>query len=144
MSDSFLSQTEEEAIVAAIQSAEKATSGEIRVHLEAHCAGGDAMKRAQALFHELGMDATAEQNGVLIYLAYEDHLFSIIGDRGINNTVPADFWESTAAIMSRHFKNGAFAEGLIHGIEHAGQQLSAHFPYTKDDKNELDDSISKG
>ena len=144
MSDSFLSQTEEEAIVAAIQSAEKATSGEIRVHLEAHCAEGDAMKRAQVLFHELEMDATAEQNGVLIYLAYQDHLFAIIGDRGINNTVPSDFWESTATIMSRHFANGSFADGLIHGIEHAGQQLSIHFPYSKDDKNELDDSISKG
>lgn len=144
MTEFILTPSDEESVVQAIRSAEKRTSGEIRVHIEAKCAGNNPMKRAEALFHELGMDATAEQNGVLIYLAHEDHQFAILGDRGINEIVPTDFWAETAEVMAGHFKKGHFAEGLIHGISHAGEQLRQHFPYTEDDQNELDDSISKG
>ena len=144
MTEFILTPSDEESVVQAIRSAEKRTSGEIRVHIEAKCAGNNPIKRAEVLFHELGMDATAEQNGVLIYLAHKDHQFAILGDRGINEIVPDDFWTQTAHIMAGHFKEGHFVEGLIHGISHAGEQLRRHFPYTQDDENELDDAISKG
>jgi uncharacterized membrane protein len=36
------------------------------------------------------------------------------------------------------------AEGLIAGILMAGEQLKSHFPYQKDDVNELSDEISFG
>ena len=34
--------------------------------------------------------------------------------------------------------------GLALGIEQAGQQLQLHFPYQRDDENELPDEISFG
>jgi uncharacterized membrane protein len=58
--------------------------------------------------------------------------------------VPVDFWESTKDLMISHFKQGNFAEGLSKGILLAGEQLKKHFPYQKDDKNELTDEISFG
>jgi uncharacterized membrane protein len=40
------------------------------------------------------------------------------------------------------FKKGRFQEGLIRGIEEAGEHLAAHFPYDPlTDKNELPDDV---
>ncbi len=142
--EEFFSKSEEEQIVAAIKAAEKNTSGEIRVHIEASSKGKDPLERAVQVFQELEMHQTEARNGVLFYLAYEDHAFSIFGDQGINKKVPEEFWDSTRDQMQAAFKKLAFAEGLIAGITEAGEVLKAYFPYQSDDQNELDDSISKG
>ena len=88
------------------------------------------------------MHETAERNGVLFYLAVKDRKFAIIGDEGINQKVPLDFWDHIKSDMSRSFKEGLFTEGLCNAIKEAGKQLKAHFPYSHDDKNELSDEIS--
>ena len=142
--EEFFSKSEEEQIVAAIKAAEKNTSGEIRVHIEASSKGKDPLERAVQVFQELEMHQTEARNGVLFYLAYEDHAFSIFGDQGINQKVPVGFWDSTRDQMQTAFKKLVFAEGLIAGITEAGEVLKAYFPYQSDDQNELDDSISKG
>ena len=49
---SFFTEEEQTLIVNAIKTAEKNTSGEIRVHLESIC-WGDSMKRAQKVFKKL-------------------------------------------------------------------------------------------
>ena len=141
--EDFLTKEEEQEIIAAIRTAESNTSGEIRVHIE-KSAKTDAFNRALEVFHLLKMDNTKEQNGVLIYVAVEDHKFVIYGDQGINNVVPKDFWNNTKDIMQTHFKAGDFKQGLIDGILNAGKELEAHFPWNHDDVNELSDDISKG
>ena len=88
---SLFTSEEQEQIANTIADAEKATSGEIRIAVEKHC-HGSAFERAIEYFAKLDMDKTAQRNGVLIYLASEDHKFAIIGDKGINNVVPEDFW----------------------------------------------------
>ena len=133
---------EQQRIVEAIRQAEKATSGEIRVHVEAHCAHADPVQRAIEVFAQLGMQQTKDQNGVLFYLAHADRKFAIVGDKGIDANVPAGFWESTRNILRSHFASGAYAEGLSQGILLAGQQLKQYFPYASDDTNELADDIS--
>ena len=143
VSDLF-TQEEENAIVAAIGAAEQNTSGEIRVHIEATRKGKETLDRAIEVFQELEMHQTEARNGVLFYLAYEDHAFSIFGDQGINEKVPPGFWDVTRDLMEKAFKRSAFAEGLIAGIGEAGRALKVYFPYQSNDQNELDDSISKG
>ncbi len=133
---------EQKRIVAAIRQAEKATSGEIRVHVEAHCSTTDPVQRAVDVFAHLGMHQTKDQNGVLFYLAHADRKFAVVGDKGIDAKVPADFWESTKNLLRSHFAKGAYADGLSRGIEQAGQQLKQYFPYASDDTNELADDIS--
>ena len=127
-------------ITNAIAEAEKATSGEIRIAIEKHCQESP-FDRATQFFVKLGMDKTAEKNGVLIYLAHEDHKFAIIGDRGINKVVPEDFWETTQIAMKAHFMAGNLADGIIAGIALAGEKLALFFPYKSDDINELPNEI---
>ncbi|HPW97540.1 MAG TPA: TPM domain-containing protein [Flavobacterium sp.] len=141
--EDFLTQAEEQEIVAAIGLAEKNTSGEIRVHIEKKTSI-DAFDRAMEVFHLLKMDETELRNGVLIYVAVKDKTFVIYGDKGINEKVADDFWNSTRDVMVSHFKNGNFKQGLIDGIIKAGEELKKFFPYQDDDINELSNEISKG
>ncbi|MDX1544852.1 MAG: TPM domain-containing protein [Christiangramia sp.] len=139
----FLSKKEESEIVEAIRKAELKTSGEIRVHLERTTDGKDIFDRAMEVFHMLKMDNTKQDNGVLIYVAVEDRNFVIYGDKGINEVVPDDFWESTKDLIVSHFKKGHYKDGLVEGILKAGEQLQEHFPWDEGDRNELSDQISK-
>lgn len=143
MAQEFFTKEQQSEIVEAIKAAEKNTSGEVQVHIEKKCKG-DAMKRALEVFKALKMHKTAEKNGVLFYLAFQDHKFAILGDEGIDKVVPAHFWDEIKNQMQMLFKEGKFTEGLCKGIGMAGHELKVHFPYLDTDKNELSDEISFG
>lgn len=137
----FFTAKQQASIVSAIAEAEKNTSGEIRVHLENKCSA-DVLDRAAQVFAKLHMHKTKERNGVLFYLATEDHKFAILGDAGVNAKTGPDFWDTIKAGMAEDFSKGNFTEGLVNGIIKAGEQLKVHFPYQSDDVNELPNEIS--
>ena len=139
----FFSKEEQAQIVESIKQAENKTSGEIRVHLENSCKG-EALDRAANLFAKLDMHKAALRNGVLIYLAIDDHKFCIIGDAGITEKVADDFWKDITGSAIALFREGKFAEGIISAITMSGNALKADFPIADDDVNELPDEISFG
>ena len=141
--EDFLTKEEEQAVVEAIRVAEKNTSGEIRVHIE-KTTSIDSYERAMEVFHLLNMHETQLKNGVLLYVAVKDKNFVICGDKGINDVVPPDFWDTTRDIMAKQFKNGYFKQGLVDGITKAGEQLQKYFPFEEDDTDELSNEISLG
>ncbi|HRG38981.1 MAG TPA: TPM domain-containing protein [Bacteroidia bacterium] len=137
----FFTDAQKKQIQEAIADAEFNTSGEIRVHIDNDCKI-DVLDRAANVFHELQMDATDLRNGILFYLAINDRKFAILGDKGINEKVPSDFWDTIKETILGYFKREDFAEGLSKGIEMAGEKLKAYFPYQDDDKNELSNEVS--
>ncbi|PQJ32277.1 hypothetical protein BST92_10225 [Nonlabens arenilitoris] len=139
--EDFLTAAQEQQIIAAIRKAERTTSGEIRVHLESHCAG-DAYARAQEIFHLLKMDNTKDENGILFYIAVTDRKFAIIGDHGIHQHVGDDFWVSIKELLVSRFRESVFHQGLIDAIHLTGEQLACYFPWDVDDVNELPDEIT--
>jgi uncharacterized membrane protein len=141
--EELFSDEQQQQILAAVTEAEKRTSGEIRIYIEKSCTG-DPLDRAAFIFEELGMHKTAERNGVLFYVATGDHKFVVIGDAGINAVVPADFWDKIKEAVLGRFRQGHFTEGLIEGVGMAGHSLQEHFPYQRDDINELPDDIVFG
>lgn len=142
VTEDFLTPEEEREIVNAIVQAEKNTSGEIRIHIEKH-SEKPPLERAQEVFSQLGMDATAARNGVLFYVGVDDHSFAILGDEGIDKAVENDFWDCTKDIIISHFKEKRFKQGLVEGILRAGDRLKQYFPYAEDDKDELSNEISR-
>jgi len=140
--EEFLTKEEEQKIIEAIRVAETETSGEIRVHLENN-SNKDCLDHAKEIFHLLHMDETQEKNGVLFYVAVHTHQFAIVGDKGIDDKVPDNFWKDVKDIVTDQFSKGNKADGLIMGILEAGQKLQQYFPYKENDKNELSDDISK-
>lgn len=143
MAKDLFTKEQKQEIVQAVQMAEKRTSGEIVVHIEKGCRE-EVLDRAAGVFDRLGLQKTKQRNGVLFYLAVTDHKFAILGDAGINQKTGENFWTEIKDKMQALFRDGKFTDGLVSGINMAGEKLAEHFPYQKDDKNELPDDISFG
>lgn len=141
MSNSPFTPEQALAIETAISEAERQTSGEIRIHVDDHCRG-DALNRARLLFDQMGMNQTEDRNGVLLYIALDDHKLAIYGDIGIHATVGLNYWAGIIDLITRHAHQGDIVKGLIEGIHALGQVLKIYFPYQHDDVNELQNTIS--
>ncbi|MBX3240937.1 MAG: TPM domain-containing protein [Chitinophagaceae bacterium] len=141
----FFSQEENERIVAAIKAAEQQTSGEIRIYIESHCRFVDPVDRALEVFYGLKMEQTAQRNGVLLYIALQDHQLAIYGDEGIHQKVGGEFWNEEVKHILSEFNANHFADGIVLVVKEIGEALKHHFPYDGDtDKNELPDDIVFG
>ena len=141
---SYFTEPEQARIVEAIKNAEMRTSGEVRIYIENKCRFMNPVHRAQEVFYNLGMQETAAKNGVLVYVAIKDRQLAVFGDAGIHEKVGSDFWNKEVRQMINEFKEHHFADGIVHVVTDIGAALTTHFPYDKEDKNELPDNIVFG
>jgi uncharacterized membrane protein len=133
MSWSFLGpKIDHDRVVAAIRAAELGTSGEIRVMIARH-KSDDPVASAQAYFNKTGMADSPHRNGILIFVAPRSRRFAVIGDTAVHEKCGDSFWASLTDAMSDHFRRGQFTDGIVHGIERAGEVLAKTFPRSKDD-----------
>lgn len=137
----FLAALDQQRIVEAIATAEQRTSGEIRVHVQPK-SRGEIRHVAEKTFERLGMTRTALRNGVLLFIASEEQRFVILGDRGIDEKVPAGFWDEIAAKLTSRFRAGEFTEGIVEAIHSAGDELQHDFPRAEGDLDELTNAIN--
>ena len=137
----FLAVLDQQRITSAIEAAEKRTSGEIRVHVQPK-SGADIRHVAERTFERLGMTKTDLRNGVLLFIASEEQKFVILGDKGINDLVPPDFWDAIAANLTRRFRDGQYTDGIVEAVHAAGEELARDFPCATGDRNELPNDIS--
>lgn len=141
--DTFLSRAELDRVRDAVRNAEKRTSGEIRVHLDAAIMEG-VLDHAAFVFDDLGMKKTKDRNGVLLYVSVPSRKIAVIGDAGIHARSGQGYWDAVLELVLSHFREGRHCDGLCAGVERIGEQLREHFPYERDDVNELDDDVSFG
>jgi 2-amino-4-hydroxy-6-hydroxymethyldihydropteridine diphosphokinase len=137
----FLSALDQQRIEQAIGEAEKGTSGEIRVHVQPKVLGAEIRTIAEKTFERLGMTKTAQRNGVLLFIASEDRRFVILGDKGIDDKVPAGFWDDVLAKLTIRFKGGEFTDGIVEAVATTGEHLARYFPPKEGDVNELSNAI---
>lgn len=127
----------------AVRNAEKRTSGEIRVHLDVAIME-NVLDHAAFVFDELDMTKTKDRNGVLIYVSVPGRKVAVIGDVAIHAKLGDGYWRGVLELILGHFKQDRFCDGLCAGVERLGEQLREHFPYQRDDVNELSDDVSFG
>ena len=128
-------------IADAITAAERHTTGEICVHVTPRCRG-KVMKRATRTFNRLHLYTTKRRNAVLIFVAYEDRKFAILGDTGINDAVPEGFWDGEVEELGTYLKAGRPVDGICAIIARLGDRLSEYFPGERDDENELSNEVT--
>ena len=139
--EEFLSALDQQRIERAIGDAEKRTSGEIRVHVQPKVLGAEMRTIAEKTFERLGMTKTAQRNGVLLFIASEDRRFVILGDKGIDDKVPAGFWDDVLAKLTTRFKGGEFTDGIVEAVTTTGEHLARYFPPKEGDVDELSNAI---
>ncbi len=140
----FLQRLDEARIVEAIQSAERKTSGEVRVFVTSRELGKDSVvKRAAARFEKLGMTATRNRNAVLLYFAPRAHQFAIVGDSGIDEKCGETVWTEVAAEIHDQLVAGRFTEAIVGAIQKIGDVLARYFPREPDDRDELPNVIER-
>ena len=126
-------------IADAIALGETCHSGEICFAVEgalpatAILRGVQARDRAHDAFGRLRVWDTAANNGVLVYLLLADHRIEIVADRGLSGLVSDAQWRGVCQLMEERLRAGghaneSMADGVVAGIEAAGDLLAEHFP----------------
>ncbi len=131
-------------MVAAVQQAEKNTSGEVRIFVESKCEYMDAVDRARDIFFSLKMEKTQDRNAVLLYMAIDDRQLALFADEGIYQRLGQEYWDLEAKKMIDSFTKNDYTGGVCVVVEEIGQALKKEFPYQRTDKNELPDQIVFG
>ena len=90
------------------------------------------------------MHRTKDRNGVLIYVSVADRKAAVIGDKGINERVPTNFWNDVLGVLQLHFAASRQADGLCEAVFLVGEKLKAFHPHQHDDRNELSNEVSMG
>lgn len=132
-------------VAATIGEVEKTTSGEIRVNIHARRSwrerGLPIHEIARRHFYAMGMQATKNKTGVLIFLCVRDRAFHIVADEGIHKRIPQEYWDTVAQSMARHFTSQKFYDGICYAVREIGISLAREFPITEGDKNELSNDV---
>jgi uncharacterized membrane protein len=120
------------ALEKAVGMAERGSSGQIRLVIEAHWPLWQVKHqtpRARALewFSQLHVWDTEHNNGVLIYLLFAERDVEIVADRGFNACVTAAQWETICKAMESRFVKNEFEAGISEGINAIGDLLREHF-----------------
>jgi len=137
----FLTDTQMASLVEAIKLAEDQSSGEIRVHIDS-TAEDNFAKKAFDIFRSLNMHLTKERNAVLLYINFEKHYLTIIGDEGIHKYVKQSFWDTMHDEITAEFARENYYQGLKDAILKTGYELKKYFPFEGENINELPNDIS--
>lgn len=134
-----------EAIGEAVAASETRHRGELRFAFEGPLPlrhlwrDASARQRAEELFVKLGVAATAEQSGILIYVQLVDRRVEILADRGIAAGVPQARWDAICREMETAFAAGRWYDGAVAAVVSASALLIEHFPAGTRNPNELPD-----
>ncbi len=140
----FFTAEQQQRITAAIQQAEKNTSGEVRIFVESRCRYVDPVDRAKEIFFNLKMEQTRDRNAVLLYMALDDHQLALFADEGINQRIGTEFSNQEVRKIIASFTKDDYTGGICKVIGDIGEALRHHFPYEAADKNELPDEMIFG
>ena len=129
-------------LVEAISAAERGNRGEVRVHVEARCPEQDALDRARELFHQLGMDRTRDDTGVLLYVAFEDRRAAVFAGSGIHGAAAKGFWQEVVDEIADGFRGGEPLDGFRAALEAIGSLLRQHASGDDAAGNELPNQVT--
>ncbi|MCE0523245.1 MAG: TPM domain-containing protein [Methylacidiphilales bacterium] len=138
----FLNSVEHARVHQAIRSAEEGTSGDIVVFIS-HRHVKEPLDAANREFRKLRLDAAGHDNSMLIFLAPKSQKFAVVGGGALHQKVGQGWWHELVELLTRHFKESRFTDGLVATIERAGGALKTHFPATATDRTGQRDIVEE-
>ena len=138
----FLSTLEHTRVHGAIQAAETGTSGDIVVYIT-HKPVTDPLAAANDEFRKLGLETATSKDSFLLFVAPQSQKFAVVGGTALHAKVGQAWWDHLSTLLTRHFKEGRYTDGLIAAIEEAGTKLKHHFPAKTADRTGQQDIVEE-
>ena len=138
----FLNGLEHQRVHHAIRTAEEGTSGDIVLYIT-HRAVSDPVTAADKQFRKLRLETATYKNSLLIFLSPKSQKFAIVGGTALHEKLGQTGWDQLVGILTRHFKEGRYTDGLIAAIEEAGRHLKIHFPAIAPDRTGQHDILEE-
>jgi len=101
----------------------------------------EVQEAAITSFYGEGLYRTREANGILIFVSVLEQKVWVLGDRGINDKIHPTEWETIVNKLIQGIKAGNQGEALCGAVLEVGDILKKHFPYRRDDTDELHNLI---
>ena len=112
-----------------------------RLFISGNRATSVAEEQAFQEFYANGLHKTEAATGVLIFVSLLEHRVVVLADAGINDKAGDGFWAETDAVILKGIADGSLRDGLVAGIDRAGECLAEFFPWVEGDRNEIPDRI---
>ena len=138
----FLNALEHTRVHQAIKAAEEGTSGDIMVYIT-HKRVEDPLAAANQEFRKLHLETATTKDSFLLFLAPKSQKFAVVGGTALHDKVGQAWWDHLSALLTRHFKEGRYTDGLVAAIEEAGHKLKAHFPAQATDRAGQQDIVEE-
>lgn len=100
-----------------------------------------AEEQAFQEFYANGLHKTEAATGVLLFVSVLEHRVIILADEGIDSKVDEDFWADTDDAILDGIRKGSLSDGLISGVQRAGERLAEFFPCEEGNRNEIPDRV---
>ena len=103
-----------------------------------------AEEQAFQEFYANGLHKTEAATGVLLFVSVLEHRVIIMADEDPTTRfakVGAEFWANTDDAILDGIRHGSLRDGLVSGIERAGERLAEFFPWREGDRNEIPDRV---
>lgn len=146
-----LKQRDQESITEAVRGAERSTSAQIKVVVEASLhmmdvmRGQTARERALEVFGLERVWDTSHNNGILLYILIAEHDAEIVVDRGFNDRVDARTWQAVCELLESEKSRSSLGHAVCVAVEQLGQIAQSIFPPTgesaPDHVNEITDGV---
>jgi uncharacterized membrane protein len=124
--DDLKRHVDEQRIRAAIDAAERGTSGAIHVSLAKHVRGS-ARGAAERVFQSLGY-GTPGSGAVLFFVVPSRREIVVLGGEGIHSKVGDAYWQQLVAEITKRAREEDLTAALVRGIAEVGERLTRHFP----------------
>ena len=84
---------------------------------------------------------TKENNGILLFISVFEKRAWILADRGINERIEQSEWQNIVDTLTAEIRKDNRGDGICRAIERIGAILKDHFPYKRNDTDELHNLI---
>lgn len=98
-------------------------------------------RRAIAIFQAAAAGRTAGKTGILIYLSLAERRAEIVAEDAILKVTDEHTWGEAMIALLGEVRRGEVGDGICAAVERIGLVLSAQFPRSPEDSNEIPDKL---
>ena len=101
----------------------------------------EVSEAALGAFYAEGLFQTRDANGILLFISVFEKRVTILADKGINEKLDPKTWDQIVDELTLAIRRGDRCKGICDAVRNIGEILEAHFPFQKDDEDELHNLI---